>query len=258
MFEEYLVESRRSRFSKKPATVVLSVAVHSCVVGALIVVPLFQLQVLPQIKTDPPLPPFRISRALVRMVTTYRPGSSGSHASSFTRSLTAPPAIPTTIEFTPVGQPDIKSTLDFESSSGARSGGSSIFGLPVGDPGGPILPPPEKPLPPPLPPAPPPPVQPVYKGPQRVGGDVQQANLLEHPNPVYPRLAALARVQGVVVLEAVITREGSVDSVRALLGHPLLVQAAIDAVRQWRYRPTLLNGQPVDVITTVTVNFTLQ
>jgi len=257
MFEEYLVESRRSRFSKKPATVVLSVAVHSCIVGALIVVPLFQLQVLPQIQTDPPLPPFRISREPIRIVTTDRPGSSGSHAPSSTRSLTAPPAIPTTIEFTPVEQPDITSTRDFASSSGARSEGSPI-GLPTGDPGLPILPPPDKPLPPPLPPAPPPPVQPVYKGPQRVGGDVQQANLLEHPNPVYPRLAALARVQGVVILEAVITREGSVDSVRAVSGHPLLVQAAIDAVRQWRYRPTLLNGQPVDVITTVTVNFTLQ
>ena len=151
----------------------------------------------------------------------------------------------------------MRSTLAFASSSGAPSGESPI-GLPVGDPGLPILPPPDKPLPPPLPPAPPPPVQPVYKGPQRVGGDVQQANLLEHPNPVYPRLAAIARVQGVVILEAVITREGSVDSVRAVSGHPLLVQAAIDAVRQWRYRPTLLNGQPVDVITTVTVNFTLQ
>jgi protein TonB len=65
-------------------------------------------------------------------------------------------------------------------------------------------------------------------------------------------------VQGVIVLEAVITREGNVDSVRVVSGHPLLVQAAVDAVRQWRYRPTLLNGQPVEVITTVTVNFTLQ
>src|SRR5436190_1066672 len=174
MFEECFVESRRSPSAKKPATLALSIAVHSCVVGALIVVPLFQLQVLPQIQSDPPLPPFRFPRGEIRIVSVGASGSAGSHAPSFARPLTAPPTIPSTTEFNgDVGQPDIASTLGVGASSGAPAGGGPI-GLPIGDPGSPI-PPPDRPLPPPLPPAPPPPSQPVYKGPQRVGGDVQQA-----------------------------------------------------------------------------------
>jgi len=59
-------------------------------------------------------------------------------------------------------------------------------------------------------------------------------------------------------LEALISKEGTIESLRVINGHPLLIQAAFDAVHQWRYRPTLLNGEPVEVVTTVTVNFTLQ
>jgi protein TonB len=76
--------------------------------------------------------------------------------------------------------------------------------------------------------------------------------------PVYPQIARQTRTQGVVVLEAVISKDGSVDSLRVVSGHLLLTQAALDAVRQWKYRPTMLSGEPVDVITTVTVTFTLQ
>ena len=65
------------------------------------------------------------------------------------------------------------------------------------------------------------------------------------------------RVQGSVILEAVIDREGRVDNLKVLTGNPLLVRAARDAVLQWRYRPTLLNGEPVEVVTQITVNFTL-
>jgi protein TonB len=77
-------------------------------------------------------------------------------------------------------------------------------------------------------------------------------------NPIYPPLARQARVQGVVVLEAIITREGTIHSLRVVTGHPILAQAAADAVQQWRYRPTLLNSDPVEVITTITVTFTFQ
>jgi protein TonB len=75
---------------------------------------------------------------------------------------------------------------------------------------------------------------------------------------VYPRLAQATRVQGVVVLEAVIALDGSVKSLRVISGHPLLNQAAVEAVKQWLYRPTLLNGEPVEVATTITVTFTLR
>jgi protein TonB len=76
--------------------------------------------------------------------------------------------------------------------------------------------------------------------------------------PVYPAIAQSARVQGVVILEATIGTDGRVTDVKVLRSIPLLDQAAIDAVKQWQYTPTTLNGQPVPVIMTVTVNFALQ
>ncbi|MBI3404283.1 MAG: energy transducer TonB [Acidobacteria bacterium] len=91
----------------------------------------------------------------------------------------------------------------------------------------------------------------------RVGGNVQQAMLVSQPKPIYPPLAKQARIQGTVMLQAIIAKDGSVQQVEMLSGHPLLVQSAMDAVRQWRYKPTLLNSEPVEVVTTVQVVFTL-
>ena len=76
--------------------------------------------------------------------------------------------------------------------------------------------------------------------------------------PVYPELAKQARVQGSVVLQAVIGKDGTVTDLRLISGHPLLAQPALDAVRQWRYKPYLLNGEPMAVETQVTVNFALR
>ena len=75
--------------------------------------------------------------------------------------------------------------------------------------------------------------------------------------PVYPQIAQTAKIQGVVILEAIIGKDGTVRDVKVLRSVPLLDQAAIEAVRQWRYSPTLLNNVPVEVVMTVTVNFTL-
>lgn len=72
---------------------------------------------------------------------------------------------------------------------------------------------------------------------------------------MYPPLAKQARIQGVVVLEAVIGKDGKIQNLRVITGHPLLIKAAQDAVSQWEYKPTMLNGEPVEVVTTVTVNF---
>ena len=111
-----------------------------------------------------------------------------------------------------------------------------------------------------VPPTPPPPsaVQAeTHVGPVRRGGDVQNANLVYQVKPDYPHLARVARIQGAVILEAIIDREGRVENLQVLSGHPLLIQAARDAVQQWRYRPTLLNGEPIEVLTQVTVNFSL-
>jgi protein TonB len=86
---------------------------------------------------------------------------------------------------------------------------------------------------------------------------VQQANLIKQPKPVYPPLAKAARVQGTVKFQATISKDGTIQNLQLLGGPPLLVQAAMQAVEQWQYKPTLLNGEPVEVITTIDVNFTL-
>lgn len=105
-------------------------------------------------------------------------------------------------------------------------------------------------------PAPPPPVR--NKPPLRIGGSVQQSKLIGRVDPAYPALAAKARVSGTVVLEVVVGEEGDVTDVKVSSGHPLLTGAAVEAVRQWRYSPTLLNGEPVAVLATVTVVFNLR
>ena len=106
---------------------------------------------------------------------------------------------------------------------------------------------------PPPPPPPPPPPAPV-----RVGGNIKQPTKTKDVRPVYPAIAQSARVQGVVIIEATIGPDGRVQEAKVLRSIPLLDAAALDAVKQWQFTPTLLNGVPVPVIMTVTVNFTLQ
>jgi protein TonB len=91
----------------------------------------------------------------------------------------------------------------------------------------------------------------------RVGGNVQAANLLVKVTPAYPAAAKEARVSGVVSLLATIDAEGHVSNLELISGPPMLVDAAVDAVSKWAYKPTLLNGTPVEVLTQVDVNFTL-
>ena len=86
---------------------------------------------------------------------------------------------------------------------------------------------------------------------------IMEGNLIRRVQPTYPALARQGRIQGSVVLSAVISRDGMIERLQVLNGQPLLEQAAIEAVRQWRYRPYLLNGEPVEVETQITVNFTL-
>ena len=92
---------------------------------------------------------------------------------------------------------------------------------------------------------------------QKIGGQVQEARIIARPNPVYPPLARQARIQGRVVLHAIIDKDGRVSELQVVSGHPLLVKAALDAVQNWRYQPTILNQEPVEVDTTIDVNFVL-
>ena len=91
----------------------------------------------------------------------------------------------------------------------------------------------------------------------RIGGNVQQTKLVKQPHPIYPPDAKAARVQGKVSLQATIGKDGTVQNLEVLSGDPLLVPAALEAVKQWVYQPTLLNGDPVEVLTVIDVNFTL-
>jgi TonB family protein len=114
-------------------------------------------------------------------------------------------------------------------------------------------------FPPSAPPPPPPPPPPgALMVPQRIGGDVAQANLIHQVKPIYPPEARAARIQGVVLLQATIDKQGNVSNLNVISGHSQLNGAALDAVKQWRYKPQMLNGQPIDVVTTITVNFVLQ
>ena len=99
----------------------------------------------------------------------------------------------------------------------------------------------------------PPPAAPV-----RVGGDIKRPEILKRVDPVYPAIAKAARVSGMVIVEAIIARDGSIKDAKVIRSVPMLDQAALDAVQQWRYTPTLLNGQPVEVIMSVNVTFAIQ
>jgi protein TonB len=110
-------------------------------------------------------------------------------------------------------------------------------------------------LAPPPPPPPPPPKVVAPAGPVRVGGIVKEPRIVKLVPPVYPKMARQARITGTVVLEAIITGDGRVAEIKVVSGHPLLVEAAINCVKQWEYEPTELNGVPTPVILTAKVHF---
>ncbi len=111
------------------------------------------------------------------------------------------------------------------------------------------------------PPPPPPPkaeAPKVIAVPVRVGGNVRSPRLVKRVEPEYPLLAKASRIKGSVRLEAILTEEGKVADLKLVSGHPLLVESAMKAARQWEYEPTYLNDIPARVILFITVNFSLQ
>lgn len=140
--------------------------------------------------------------------------------------------------------------------SGISGVGGIPDGVPFGVPDG-VLTGERRPVPPPPPPpeAPPKPAIPEVI---RVSEGVQAARLIHKVAPVYPSIAKQAGVSGVVKIEAIIARDGTIRKLEVHSGHPLLIKPAMDAVKQWRYRPTILNGEPVEVLTQVEVRFVLR
>jgi protein TonB len=109
-----------------------------------------------------------------------------------------------------------------------------------------------------LPPPPPPPAPAGPPQPVRIGGQISAPELLHRVEPVYPELAVMAKVTGTVILEAVVATDGTVDGVKVLRPVRFLDQAAIDAVKQWRYKPLVLNGVPTPFVLTVTLTFSIK
>jgi protein TonB len=94
-----------------------------------------------------------------------------------------------------------------------------------------------------------------FGGPKRIVSTMTEAQLINKVEPVYPHIATVSGIQGQVKLHAIIARDGTIQSLNVISGHPLLARAALEAVEQWRYRPYVLNGEKVEVETFITVNF---
>jgi periplasmic protein TonB len=214
-----------------------SVAAHAIVVAVIVVIQLFAAGPLPLPHRPLLFEEIRhIQIAEVPLSAPARRPSGPSH-------LTSTDAAPT------VEPPSVAPDTGLQPTSSTRGSAGTVFGVEhgIGDVGpiGVFVEPVR-----PAVVAPPEPVR-LHKG-------IQAPQKIDDVTPVYPAIARSARVQGVVILEAVIDARGSVSSVQVLRSIPLLDQAAIDAVRRWRYTPALLNGQPVPVIVTITVRFQLQ
>jgi len=249
MFEQTFIEGQGK--TNKTWTVMVSFIGQLVVVAVAILIPMIYFDALPKstftsflVAPPPPPPPPPPPAAAPKVVKVIpRQFDAGR--------LMAPKAIPKEIAM-------IK-----EEELPPPSSGGVVGGVPGGVPGGAaggviggII----GSVPTAAPPPPPPPVK-VEKAivPQRirVGGNVQQAKLIRQPKPIYPPLAKQARISGVVKLDAIIGKDGTIQNLHVISGHPLLVPAALEAVKQWVYAPTLLNGEPVEVVTQIDVNFTL-
>jgi protein TonB len=224
----------RRRWSMLP----ISVAAHAVIAAAIVIIPLAA-------EVDLPVPAsWRNIRWVGAIAPPQLPARVPPSSHRPDRSRVAPTAAPSRIAPEPALPPpgglgpmdEIPGALDVS------------VGPPVIDISGPGLPP----APPPVAP----PAQPNV--PRRVGHGIREPKKIVHVAPVYPELALRARVEGTVILEAIIDERGVVDHVRVLKSVPLLDAAAIEAVRAWRYTPTLLSGVPVPVLMTITVRFSLQ
>jgi protein TonB len=224
--------------------VVFSMVVHAAAVGAVIAGTVLFI--------SPPIPRDRIMMAFVAPAPPPPPPPPPAPAPEPPVERKADRPVPTAGSSVPIEVPSA-----IEPESPADDGGEAeLAGVPGGVPGGiaggVIGGLAEAPPPPPPPPAPPAPRAPI-----RVGGSIKEPTLIHRVEPEYPALAVHSRMEGVVILEAIVDEEGRVESVRVLRSPGVFDQAALKAVRQWRYSPVLLNGKPEKFILTVVVSFNL-
>ncbi len=240
MFEDSLIESGNKLKTKRLSTTILSFFGQFGLIGILILIPLIYTDALPKtqlmtflIAPPPPPPPPPPPAAAVKVVKVQSEVINGQ--------LRTPTKIPDKVQM--IKEEETPPDLGAGGVPGGVPGG-----IPGGSAGGVIggilnsmaaIP--------------------KVATPQRVrvSSGVSTGLLIKKVTPNYPQLAKQARIQGAVVLQAEISKEGTIQNLQLISGHPMLAPAAIEAVKQWRYKPYLLNGEPVAVETTVVVNFSL-
>jgi len=242
MFDLITGTMERPLRERAPGSKVTSIVVHIVVLTLVVIIPVLRVtNTLPDMQTmmafaaeppappppPPPPPPLRSAAAESHPIPQPAPKPSGQ--------LMAPLETPTELR--------AEATPGTSSEAGVEGGVEG--GVPGGVVGGIISPAPPPPTPPPAP------VVPV-----RVGGQISTPALVHRVEPVYPKIAAEAHVTGMVILEAIVGTDGCVESVKVLRSrHVLLDNAAMDALKQWRYTPLILNGTPAPFVLTVTFTF---
>jgi protein TonB len=250
MFEQASIES--SGLLKRPWAITVSFVGQAAALSAVALVSLIHTDSLTPraafftgVVGPPGLPPTH-NRSTVKAATQ----AVKSPLHSFAAPMSIPKGISSTGPEAPMLSPD-----EAASGAGVMDGIDGIFGRTSGLLGDAAR-------------VPPPPAEPVRRTQEKavpnapakqihVSTGVQAAKLITQATPVYPALARQARVAGTVRLTAIIGRDGAIRNLQVMSGHPLLTPAALEAVKQWRYQPTLLNDEPVEVITQIDVNFTL-
>src|SRR5713226_7643039 len=230
MFEDMVISSPHPSKTNKPWTVIVSMVVQSIFLAILILIPLIYTEALPKTMMSTllvaPPPPTQVVHIKPQV-----------HLMDAGK-LMQPKVIPKDVKIIKEDAPDVSAGMAGGVPGGVAGGSmGGVIGGVIGSMG-------------------PPPPRPTQSR-IRQGGSVQAALLVNKVQPVYPPLARQTRISGTVRLHAIISKTGSVESLEVLSGHPLLVRAAMDAVQQWRYKPTLLNGEPVEVDTTIDVIFSL-
>jgi protein TonB len=235
MFEDSLFASARKAETTKPVTVAISLLLQSFAVGIMVLIPLVYTEALPArrmigILVTPPTPaprPIAVDSptVLVRTKPIFQQ-----------QEMTQPTRIPKRAAILH------EDPLPLIVSGVVTDQPTLVSDAPVGLLSTAIE-------------TPPPPVTKETLERIQVGGLVAAARLIYQPRPVYPESARRFRIQGTVRLQALISKEGTIENLKVIDGHPMLIPASLEAVRQWRYEPTLLNGMPVEVETTIDVTF---
>lgn len=231
MFRESLLESSPVRRNQKRWPMAVAFVLESIAAGLIILIPLLSTGIIPisaRVPHDMPLQMIRVASEPVHSVA----GHSGGTTAPMTRVIAiadSPNAIPYgSARYSDYNNVTTEPNIPFGAGGSGPNVGICTDCKPIG-------------------PA-------IHKGPLVIS-HLSEAQLVHRVEPVYPRMAVIINLQGEVRLHAIIAKDGTIQSLSISSGHPMLAQAALDAVRQWRYRPYLLNGEPVEVETFITVNF---